>query len=561
MWRRFRPSLRDAFLAAKWRYPGETVSRTIQLTLISFSLLGGINLFAAPADEPFLQAVEGIQAADLESDLYFLASDEMQGRGTNTPFNQIVSRYLAHRFELKGLEPAGNDGSYFQFFSVAHARLSSPNRFEIRVQGSPATTTALLKENFFPCLLSGNGKVTAPVVFAGYGISAPQHRYDDYQGIDVRGKVVLVMNHEPGERDPESVFDGLVNSDYARQLHKILNAQAHGAAGVIIIQDQANHPGPERFAKDAERTWPENASRVRYTLQIWVDQVAIPAVYASRKIATTLMQRAEKTLDEIQESIDRDRRPHGFPLAGVRATLETSILREETRLRNVLALLPGSDPVLRNEVVILGAHFDHIGVRDGEIYNGADDDASGTAGLFEIAEAFSLNSTRPKRSVLFAGWNAEEQGLLGSYYYVAHPSFPLEKTAAMFQMDMIGRNEEIPDSTNPRFRGLRVQSAQENTNAVNVLGYSHSGSLRRLVTKSNEKIGLELKFRYDNHEANLLRRSDHWPFLNVGVPVLFFHTGLHPDYHGPGDTPEKINYVKMERIVRLVFLCSWIAAN
>ena len=202
-----------------------------------------------------------------------------------------------------------------------------------------------------------------------------------------------------------------------------------------------------------------------------------------------------------------------------------------------------------------------MGTQDGEIFNGADDDASGTVGLLEIAEAFAVSPEKPKRSILFAAWNAEEGGLLGSRYYVERPAFPLEKTVALFQMDMIGRDEEITDPQNPRFFGLPKQSAQENRNSLHILGYSRSEELRNLVTQNNQQIGLDLKFQYDHTPANLLRRSDQWPFLSNDVPALFFHTGLHPDYHRPTDTPEKINYPKMEKVVRLVFLCSWAAAN
>jgi len=182
-------------------------------------------------------------------------------------------------------------------------------------------------------------------------------------------------------------------------------------------------------------------------------------------------------------------------------------------------------------------------------------------GLLEVAQAYSLSPERPKRSLLFAAWNAEERGLLGSRYYVQTPLFPLAKTVAVFQMDMIGRNEEIPDPTNPRYHGLEKQTAAENTNSVNILGYTRSNDLRDVVAASNRYVGLELKFRYDNNSGNLLRRSDNWPFLVHGVPALFFHTGLHPDYHQPTDTPEKINYAKLEKVVRLVFLSSWNAAN
>lgn len=537
------------------------MAKSIKLGFLSF-LLARFLLPATPIpDDPSLQAMETIRSADLRSNLYFLASDEMQGRNINTLSNKITSHYLAHRFELMGLRPVAIEDGYFQYFDLVQSELSDANRLEIHLQDSTLPTTALLHEDFYPCRLSPSRQVTAPLVFVGYGITAPEKGYDDYQGVDVRGKMVLLMTHEPGEENADSPFDGLVISDYGRELHKILNAQERGAVGAIIVKDPVNHSGPENFEKEARSTWPEQVSQSRPTLQVWADQVQIPAVHASRKIAAALLQPTHASLEEIQTRIDRDYRPHGFPVTGVRATLETAVIRNETRVRNVLAYLPGSDPALKSEVVILGAHFDHVGVRDGEVYPGADDDGSGTAGLLEIAEAFTLNPSLPRRSILFAGWNAEEQGLLGSYYYVARPSFPLAKTVAMFQMDMIGRNEEVPDPNDRRFRGLQKQTAEQNANALNILGFSRSNDLRQLVSRSNERIGLELKFRYDNHQGNLLRRSDHWPFLNQGVPALFFHTGLHPDYHRPGDTADKIDYPKMERIVRLVFLCSWRAAN
>ena len=505
--------------------------------------------------------MEAIRAEDLRSHLYFLASDEMQGRGVGTLFNEITSSYLAHRFELLGLRPAGTENSYFQYFSLVQSELSEGNQLEIHRQDPSPATPALLKSDFYPSRLSARGRINAPVIFVGYGITAPENDYDDYQGVDVHGKLVLLMTHEPGEDDDDSPFEGLILSDYSRELHKVLNAQERGASGVILVQDEANHPGPEKFRKAARVAWPEEISLSHHTLQVWIDEVKIPVAYASRKIAAALLQGENVRLEEIQRQIDRDYEPHSFPLTEVRATLETALIHHKTLVRNVLAYLPGSDPAFRSEVVIIGAHFDHVGVRNGEIHNGADDNGSGTAGLLEVAEAFAFNATRPRRSVLFAAWNVEERGLLGSYFYVARPSLPLANTTAMFQMDMIGRNEEIPDSGDRRFRGLPKQTAEQNTNALNILGYSHSDDLRQLAIQSNQKIGLELKFRYDNHPGNLLRRSDHWPFLGKHIPVLLFHTGLHPDYHTPEDTADKINYPKMEKIVRLVFLSSWTAAN
>ena len=514
---------------------------------------------AAPDSAP-PAATKTITEADLKSTLYFLASEEMQGRELNTLFNKITSHYLAHRFELMGLEPFAPDG-YFQYFNILQAELLDGNTLEIRSPVSPYSTVAVVQEDFVPSPLSANGRVSAPLVLAGYGITAPEHRYDDYQELEVQGKIVVVFDGEPGAGDPDSPFEGILDSKYSEEFYKIRNAQAHNAAGLIIVQNGRGRSRRTNFSRHAQFNWPEDPSRAWHALKVWEEQVRIPVIHVSGELARGLLQSTRVDLREMQRKIDKEYRSQGVPLPGVEATLETAIVRSQTRIRNVLAYLPGSDPNLKDEVVIISAHFDHMGYHDGEIFQGADDNASGTAGLLEIAEAYALSPEKPARSVLFAAWNAEERGLLGSRYYVERPALLLENTTALFQMDMIGRNEEIPDPNNPRFLGLQKQSAESNTNSVHVMGYSRSEDLRRLVTQSNGRIGLELKFQYDDTPANLLRRSDHWPFLSHDVPVLFFHTGLHPDYHRPTDTPEKINYAKMEKIVRLVFLCSWAAAH
>jgi len=528
--------------------------------LLIFTLSLAALLAGSIADSAPPAAIETITAADIESAVYFLASDEMQGRAVNTLFNRITSHYLAHRFELMGLQPVTDDG-YFQYFQLLQSELLKNNSLEIRRSNSSRSTVAMVKEDFFPSPLSANGKVSASLVFAGYGITAPEHGYDDYQKLEVPGKIAVVLAGEPGKRDPNSPFDGSLDSEYSDEFYKIMNAQTHNAAALIIIQDRSDRPRDNNFSRHARFVWPGDPSRAQYTLEVWDEQVKIPVLRVSRGLARTLLESTPFDLEEIQEKIDQEYQSQGFPLPQLEATLETDITRHQTRIRNVLAYMPGSDPNLKDEVVIVSAHFDHVGTQDGEVFNGADDDASGIAGLLEIAEAFAVSPEKPKRSILFAAWNAEERGLLGSRYYVEKPAFPLEKTVALFQMDMIGRDEEIPDPQSPRFFGLPRQRAQENRNSLHVLGYSRSEELRNLVTENNQQIGLDLKFQYDHTPANLLRRSDQWPFLSKDVPALFFHTGLHPDYHRPTDTAEKINYPKMEKVVRLIFLCSWSAAN
>ena len=180
--------------------------------------------------------------------------------------------------------------------------------------------------------------------------------------------------------------------------------------------------------------------------------------------------------------------------------------------------------------------------------------------MIEIAEAYHLaeqEGFRPRRSILFAAWNAEEQGLLGAWAYTQAPLHPLEQTVAVLNMDMIGRNEEIPEAGGPRFRGLEPQTAEANQNTVNLLGYGRAPELREAVERANGLTGLRLQFRYDDNTSNLLRRSDQWPFLYLGVPAIFVHTGLHPDYHTERDRPESLNYEKMARIVRMVHQVSW----
>jgi Zn-dependent M28 family amino/carboxypeptidase len=241
----------------------------------------------------------------------------------------------------------------------------------------------------------------------------------------------------------------------------------------------------------------------------------------------------------------------------------TDISRENITSNNVVGLLEGAHSTTLNEWLIVGAHLDHEGVVGTQTYHGADDNASGVAGVLEVAEAFvsaARAGHRPERSILFTAWNAEELGLLGSWAYTEHPLTPLENTVAVINLDMIGRDEEIPEQGGRRFRGLPTQTAISNHNAVNILGYSRSTDLRQAVERAN-LTELDVRFRYDDNPSNLLRRSDQWPFLSRGVPALFVHTGLHADYHTSRDVPEKLNYEKMTRIVQLAYQLSWNLAN
>tara|TARA_Y100001001_G_C7997801_1_gene305253 strand:+ start:119 stop:1042 length:924 start_codon:yes stop_codon:yes gene_type:complete len=296
-----------------------------------------------------------------------------------------------------------------------------------------------------------------------------------------------------------------------------------------------------------------------------MDQVRIPVAQISPAVASALIHGSGYTLEKLSEAAEIDGGVTPIPMTERTVEITATVDRRVIPDRNVVAMLEGSDPELSDELIIICAHYDHDGVANGQVFNGADDDGSGTVALLEIAEAFAraaADGMRPRRSVLFAAWNSEERGLLGAWAYTEQPIVPLEQTVAVLNMDMVGRNEEVPVGGGRRFNGLEIQTAESNENSVNIMGYTYSPDLQTEVQEANEAYGLRLKMEYDNNASNLLRRSDQWPFLQNGVPAIFFHTGLHPDYHTPYDRPEKINYQKLETIARLVHQVAWnIAQN
>jgi hypothetical protein len=506
-----------------------------------------------------------ITQADLRADLFFIAGDSLRGRLTDTEENRAAADFIKSRFERMGLKPAGPNNSYYQPYNLMTATLGEGNTLD--VSGDGASRRFRPGQEFYPQRFSASGHASGPVTFAGFGISAPPLSHDDYNG-DVKGKIVLVLDHEPGERDPDSPFDGVVTSEWSTPWRKALAAQAKGAAALMFVADVHNHPGPANFEGVARNFWPEKPPRIlNYTLAAWADRIRIPVVQISPALAASVVAPTGKTLDELAKSAETPRGMTPIAVPAMNVEIRAAVDRHIVPDRNVVALLEGSDPRLKNEWVIVSAHFDHNGADATQIFNGADDNGSGTVALLEIAEAYALAAKagqRPKRSVLFAAWNSEERGLLGAWAYTEQPLAPLASIAAVLNMDMIGRNEEIPVGGGGRFAGFEVQTAESNSNAVNLMAFSKVPDVTAAVDRANAAdvaSRLDVKKRYDNNSSNLVRRSDQWPFLQRGVPAVGFMTGLHPDYHTQYDRPEKINYVKMEKIARLVHQASWDIAN
>lgn len=539
-----------------------------------------------PAPAPFN---DSITAEALEADIRTIAHDSTRGRLVGTPEIAGVADWIAERFAALGLAPAGDDGSYFHHFDLIWFSLGEGNRLVVQGPGGtdqedgrrggpgregapegerPAESEGRPRapgDGWYPLNASASGSVSGEVVFAGFGMVEPRLGYDDYLGADVAGKIVLVLEREPMVGDPDSPFDGLVTSEASRDWRKAVAARERGAAGILFVRDIHNRAEVADWDRAAAGYWPAEPRRIEtFSLPERLERVGIPGAFISVEIAERLVAGSGATLRELAEASEAAGRERGLgvrELPDARVDLTTSIVRHPTPSRNVVAMIPGEDPQRRDEVVIVLGHHDMNGADGDVIYGGADDNASGTAGVLAIAAAFAAaqdEGISPRRTVLLMATDAEERGpSLGAWAYTERPLFPLESTVAVFNLDMIGRDQEVPDDDDGRFSGLEPQTAESNANALNILGYSRTPELAGVVEAANARTGLTLRFRYDNNESNLLRRSDQWPFLHHGVPALFIHTGLHPDYHTPEDLPDRLNYEKMTRIVRLIHQATW----
>jgi hypothetical protein len=507
--------------------------------LLCISLLTA-PLFAQNSSEAIRRGADLIRTDDLKGDIYFLASKDMAGRDAGSLQDHIATDYIASEFLRLGLKPMGDDGTFFQKMEILTGRPEAQQTtLTTTVDGEKHRYT--LGQEFTLVRQSiHNTSACGEVVFAGYGISAPEFDYDDFSGIDVKGKVALVFLREPQANDTQSKFMGTWDSYHAFNWHKIEELRKRGAAAILIVQD-----GIPRDVKPIPPTSPRPSGQPSYALagQMW----DIPVFLIKREVADQLLAPSGKNANELQASIDHSLHPQSFEIEQSSACLAKSYSDISSREgRNVVALLEGSDPKLKAQTILLTAHHDHMGEANGHIYYGADDNASGVAGLLSVARAMTQAKLHPKRSVLFLAYTAEERIFLGSYFYATHPVVPLNQTIATLNLDMIGRNEDDANWPTP---------ADRNVNMVNVLGTRYNPALRRVIDQQNQREGLKLDYKMDKVDPDSLwSRSDHFWFATLHIPQVEFQTGLHPDYHTENDTWDRINYPKLTKIARLVYL-------
>jgi hypothetical protein len=495
------------------------------------------------------EAAENINAAKLREDLYIVASDKMAGRDTPSPGLDETAKFIAARLATLKLKPAGDNGTYFQ-----HIELQS-------FKADPEKTTAELSgrklrygQDFF--VGNVNGEASGPLVYAGHGYVIKSKNINAYQGLDVRDKIIVVA----GSVMPKGVARGELNGKAGDDWDDASSyARKNGARGVVVIPRNI-----ERYWRLATYRLGRDTFQVK-RLQEEVDETerSAPTLYPSAELVKTIFAGERRSGEDILKGINAKEAGESFALdPNRRLTFNVSATYTTATTQNVVAILEGKDGKLKKEYVAFGAHYDHVGVgradKTGDtIYNGADDDGSGTVSLLALAEAFA-HGPHPRRSILFVWHCGEEKGLWGSEYFTNFPTVPLKQVVAQLNIDMIGRSKKEGD-TNPLNKEL------SGPNEIYVIGSKEmSTELGDLSERVNHAyLNLDFNYLYDDPKDpnRFFYRSDHYNYAKKGVPIIFYFDGEHEDYHKPSDTPDKIDYQKMEHIVRTVFVTGSELAN
>ncbi len=551
--------------------------------LLAFAVVASLMPSASVAGEENAAAVE----RRLGDAVKYLASDELEGRGVGTKGLDMAADYIAAEFASMGLKTDLFDGSPFQRLTVTVASELGPkeqNRLTLigppeKEGGEPIRLELTSGKDFNPLAIGGSGQFDAPLVFVGYGITANEHKFDEYEGQNIEGKVVLIIRKEPQQANPHSVFNGTQASQYAPFVRKVANAFEHGAAAVILVNDNAElqskakaekkrwqdaidklaeantafkkieNPTPEQFAKHGDEVakLSESIQTIGKRLDGDFDQVLnfqgaggesthrnTPVFFCSRTAADRAIRASLGTdLASIEAEIDKDLKPRSAALAGWRAAGQSNVIHKQAEVKNVVAVLEGEGPHA-DETVVVGAHYDHLGMGGSgslapstvAVHNGADDNASGTAALLEIARRLATAEKKPSRRIVFIAFTGEERGLLGSAKYVREPLFPLERTIAMINMDMVGRMQD---------------------DKLIVHGTGTASELDSLVDELNKSFGFKI-----TKQSGGFGPSDHSSFYAKQIPVLHLFTGSHNDYHRPSDDAEKINVEGLRRVADFV---------
>ncbi len=505
-------------------------------TTICFFLLAPV--MATGEDTVAIKYAESISTDDLSKHLHVLASDEYEGRETGEKGQKMSAKYIAEFFKSVGIPGIQQSDNYFQEFPLV---IQDP--MGVKIVNNKKDYVFLEDFYYFPGFNDDVIKANE-VLFLGYGIDADD--YSDYKGVDVAGKVALILDGEPIDKKGNSIITKkeMFSSWSMNFRTKLSKAKEEKLAALFIVVEniderinQVRHyvsqPGM-KLAGNGDEQSGEN----------------LPVFYISNDMAEAMFNESKYSLEKVRKKIDKKGKPLSTSLPNA---LELNIDRvgKEIVAENVLGYIEGSD--LKEEIVVVTAHYDHIGMHDDKVYNGADDDGSGTVAVMELAEAFAMakaSGNGPRRSVLFMPVSGEEKGLLGSQYYVEHPVYPLENTVANLNIDMIGRMDDKHEG-NPDY--------------VYLIGSDRLSTELHEVSENANKVytNLELDYTFNSPKDpnRFYYRSDHYNFAKNNIPVIFYFNGTHEDYHQHTDTVDKINFDKIKKITQLIFYTTWDLAN
>lgn len=513
------------------------------------------------------KGLESINQQDLELHMDFLASDELKGRATGDPGLLIAARYLAAQLKHLGLILPDKQNGYYQNYTISEKTYDrEKSRIHIISDGSDVIVN---QDSFYiwPPATAKTTSIEGEVVFAGYGINDSANNYNDFQDIEIKDKIVLFMDRGPINEDgSESQLGNEKWSEPGNFHYKIAYLKEQKPRALLEVHD------PKSGFNSLRESFPQYVSYVESMKSLKSDKeesgsgseetgksVSPDMIDIHRSLADQLLNTTGKNLADIQKEIDSTLRPQSFLIQDVTLKMKLVMGEKDFVVPNVFGIVEGSDPVLKKEFIIYSAHFDHLGT-DGEggVYNGADDNASGTVALIEIAQAFLKEKKQPKRSVGFLWTSAEEIGLFGSKYFMNNPMVPEDDIAAVINMDMISRTQTEEDRKSDR-KNLTVAGGD----SVKVIGGLQSKIMMELNEKALDEMNLTGNYRYNDpdHPFRFFYRSDHISFARKDIPVIFYSTGTHVDYHRLTDNIERIDYDRFVEMTKLAYLLGYKVAN
>ena len=513
------------------------------------------------------KGLESINQRDLEKHMDFLASDEMKGRATGDPGLLVAARYLAAQAKHLGLKSADEENGYYQYFKITE---NSYDRKKCQMHIVPDGNDEIVNRDsfyFYHFKSAGSTSIEGEVIFAGYGIHDDENNYNDFQDIIIKDKIVMIMERAPMNEDgTEAQFDNEKWSDSNSFLKKMNYIKEQQPRAVLMVQDPKsgfNSLG-ERFPNyvsevESYKSMRSDDEKKKLGFEETGGLISYGLIDIHRSVADQLLTYAGKNLAVIQKEIDSSLTPQSFLIPDVKLKIDLIIKEKPIPAPNIFGIIEGSDPLLKNEFLIYTAHFDHLGT-DGEggVFNGADDNASGTVALIEIAQAFLNEKKKAKRSIGFLWVSAEEIGIYGSKYFADNPLVPVEDIVAVINLDMISRSQTEEDRASSR-EGLTIAGGD----SVKVIGGLQSKVLMELNEDALDDMNLPGNYRYNDpdHPLRFFVRSDHISFARKDIPVIFYSTGTHNDYHRLTDNLVGVDYKRFVEMTKLAFLLGYKATN